>query len=112
MDITFNSFAKFDIRVGTVVDVKVFEKARKPAYKLWVDFGKDIGVLKSSAQITELYGTSDILGKQVIAIVNFPKKQIADFMSECLVLGGVNSENSEVVLLKPEREVKNGTRIA
>lgn len=98
-----------EMRVGTVIDVRDFPEARKPAFRLWVDFGK-WGVKKSSAQITKLYGKEDLMGRQVIAVMNFPPKQIANFMSECLVLGVV-LEGGEVVLLQPEREVPNGYRI-
>lgn len=109
-EISFDDFLKVDIRVGTVVDVKPFEKARKPAWKLWVDFGPDIGVKKSSAQITVHYDADDLLGRQVAAVVNFPPRQIADFMSEILVLG-VSDEDGAIVLLGPERPVPNGGRM-
>ena len=85
----FKNFEELDIRVGTVVDVKDFEKARKPAYQLWIDFGK-LGIKKSSAQITTLYQKEELIGKQIIAVVNFPPRQIADFFSEVLVLGVYN----------------------
>lgn len=110
MEITWNDFDKIDIRVGTVVVAEVFEKAKKPAYVLQIDFG-ELGVLKSSAQITELYQVEELIGKQVTAVVNFPKKQIANVMSECLVLGVVGDGN-EVVLLQPERKVNNGFKIS
>ena len=105
----FESFTSLDIRVGTVTSVDLFKNAIKPSYKLTIDFGNN-GVLKSSAQITRLYDTETLIGTQVIAIVNFPKKQIANFMSECLVLGVV--ENDEVVLLRPDKSVKNGLKIS
>jgi tRNA-binding protein len=108
--ITWEDFEKIEIRVGTIVGVDDFPKARKPAYQLKIDFG-DYGVKKSSAQITQLYSKEMLLGKQIIAVVNFPPKQIADFISECLVLGVLGSEQG-VVLLHPEREVENGWRIA
>ena len=106
---TFDDFMKLDIRAGTVTEARVFEKARKPAYQLLVDFGDEIGVRKSSAQITEHYRAEELVGRQVLAVVNFPPKQIADFMSEALVLG-TYSEGG-VVLVKPDRAVKNGDRL-
>lgn len=104
----FKNFEELDIRVGTVVDVKDFEKAHKPAYQLWIDFGK-LGIKKSSAQITTLYQKEELIGKQIIAVVNFPPRQIADFFSEVLVLGVYNQAG--VVLLKPDRKVENGEKI-
>jgi len=109
-EINWNDFEKIDIRVGTILEAKPFEKARNPSYKLLIDFGEEIGIKKSSAQITVLYQPEDIIGKQVIAIVNFPKKQIADFMSECLVLGAVG-DNKEVTLLTVNLPSKNGIPI-
>ncbi|MEP3837054.1 MAG: tRNA-binding protein [Algibacter sp.] len=106
--ITFDDFSKIDLRIGTIIDVNDFPEARQPAYQLTIDFGA-LGVKKSSAQITTLYKKSDLLNKQIIAVVNFPKKQIAKFMSECLVLGAV--KDKEVVLLNPEEKVKNGTAV-
>jgi len=108
--ISFDDFMKVDIRVGTVIDVQPFEKAKKPAWKLWVDFGGDIGVKKSSAQITVHYEKEDLIGRQVAAVGNFPPRQIADFMSEILVLG-FHDENGAVVLIGPERAVPNGERL-
>ena len=108
--ITWNDFEKLEIRVGQVTEVNVFPKARKPAYKLVIDFGDEIGFKNSSAQITHHYAKDDLLNKQVIAVVNFPPKQIAGFISECLVLG-IYDENNDVILLKPERPVKNGQKI-
>lgn len=108
--ISWEIFESVEIRVGTIIEATVFEKARKPAYQLRIDFGEGLGIKKSSAQITEFYTTTNLVGKQVVAVVNFPPKQIADFMSECLVLGAVNPEN-QVVLLQPERQVINGLRI-
>ncbi len=105
----FDDFLKLDIRVGEIVKAEIFEKAKKPAYKLWVDFGSDIGIKKSSAQITECYNTEDLTGKQVLGVVNFPPRQVADFMSEALVLG-VYSEQG-VVLIQPERPVKKGDKL-
>lgn len=109
-EINWNDFEKIDIRVGTILEAKPFEKARNPSYKLVIDFGEEIGIKKSSAQITALYQPEDIIGKQVIAIVNFPKKQIADFMSECLVLGAIG-DNKEVTLLTVNLPSKNGIPI-
>jgi len=108
--ITWNDFEKVEIRVGTVIEAEDFPEAKNPSYKLKIDFG-EFGIKKSSAQITRLYKKEGLLNKQVIAVVNFPPKQIANFISECLVLGVV-LENKEVVLLMPERKVKNGHRIA
>jgi tRNA-binding protein len=108
--ISIHDFEKVDIRVGTVVAADVFPKAKKPAFKLTIDFGP-LGLRKSSAQITTLYSPETLIGKQVVAVLNFPARQIADFMSECLVLGAV-SDNREVVLLTTERAVDNGLRIA
>ena len=106
---TFDDFMKLDIRVGTILEAKVFEKARKPAYQLKVDFGEEIGVKKSSAQITEQYKPEELVGKQVMAVVNFPPRQIASFMSEVLVLG-TYSEGG-VVLITPDKKVKNGDKL-
>lgn len=107
--ISWNDFEKIEMRVGTVTEATAFEKAKKPALRLKIDFG-DYGIKKSSAQITALYNTETLIGKQLIAVTNFPPKQIADFISECLVLGIYNEQNG-VVLLAPERRVKNGCRI-
>lgn len=108
--ISWSDFEKIEIRSGTIIDVKDFPKARKPSYQLWIDFGSELGTKKSSAQVTDHYKKEDLLNRQVIAVVNFPPKQIADFFSECLVLG-VYDENNHVILLQPERAVKNGQRI-
>jgi tRNA-binding protein len=107
--ITYDYFEKVDIRVGKIIQVDDFPKARKPAYKLWIDFGI-LGVKKSSAQITELYRKADLMGRLIIAVVNFPPRQIADFKSEVLVLGVV-LDNSEVVLVQPDGDVPLGKRI-
>jgi len=107
--IIFEDFAKIDLRVGTIIEVNDFPKARNPAYQLTIDFG-DLGIKKSSAQITTLYNKEELLGRQIVATVNFPKKQIANFMSECLVMGAVDGK--DVILLKPEHKVKNGTTVA
>lgn len=106
---TFDDFMKIDIRVGEIIQAEVFEKARKPAYKLWVDFGEEIGIKKSSAQITECYELSELVGRQVLAVVNFPSRQIGSFMSEVLVLGTYSDQG--VVLIQPERPVKKGDRL-
>ena len=108
--INWSDFEKIDIRTGTIVNAEEFPKAKKPAYKLTIDFGNEIGIKKSSAQITNHYSTQDLLGQQIIAVVNFPPKQIADFISECLVLG-VYDQNKEVILLKPQKEIANGSKI-
>lgn len=107
--ITFDDFAKVDIRVGEIVRAEVFEKARRPAYKLLIDFGNEIGTKKTSAQITDLYTEQELTGKQVLAVINFPPRQIADFMSEVLVLGTYSKEG--VVLIQPERNVENGDKL-
>ena len=105
---TFDDFAKLDIRVGTIVSAKVFEKAKKPAYQLQIDFG-ELGIKKSSAQITEQYSTDELIGKQVLAVVNFPPRQIADFMSEVLVFGTYS--RGGVVLITPDKPVDNGDKL-
>ena len=109
MIISWEDFEKIDMRAGTITEVNDFPKAKKPAWQLTIDFGS-LGMKKSSAQITHLYSREDLLGKQVIAVVNFPPKQIADFNSECLVLG-IYTDKNEVVLLSPERGVENGWKI-
>ncbi len=109
-NLTWNEFAKVDMRIGTIVSAEIFKKVKNPAYKLLVDFGS-IGILKTSAQITNLYEADNLIGKQVVAVVNFPPKQIANIMSECLILGGLGAEK-DVVLLQPERLMPNGTKIA
>ena len=106
--ITFDEFSKIDCRVGTIIEIQDFPKAKRPAYKLTIDFGH-LGIIKTSAQITTLYKKEALLNKQIVAVVNFPKKQIANFMSECLVLGAVSGH--EVVLLNPENKVINGTPV-
>lgn len=108
--ISWNDFDKIEMRVGTIIEVNDFPKANKPAYHLTIDFGTEIGLRKSSAQITKQYSKEELVGKQIIAVVNFPKKQIADFMSECLVLGSVGNDN-DIVLLSSDKPVENGLRI-
>ena len=107
--ITFEDFTKIDLRVGTIIDVNDFPEAKKPAFQLTIDFG-GLGIKKSSAQITTLYKKEDLLHRQIVAVVNFPKKQIAKFMSECLVLGAVNGK--DVILLNPENKVENGSIVS
>jgi tRNA-binding protein len=107
--ITWDDFEKIDMRIGTIIEVSDFEKAKKPAYKLKIDFGSE-GIKNSSAQITVLYAKEELLGKQIIAVINFPPKQIANFISECLVLGVYNEDNN-VVLLQAERKTENGRKI-
>ena len=106
---TFEDFSKLDIRVGTVIECKAFVKAKKPAYQLKIDFGNEIGVKKSSAQITDRYSENELIGKQILAVVNFPPRQIADFMSEVLVLGTYS--DGGVVLVTPDKEVTNGDKL-
>ena len=110
MTINWSDFEKIDMRLGTIIAVDDFAKARKPAYKLTIDFGNEIGIKKSSAQITTHYTKEELVNRQIIAVVNFPPKQIADFISECLVLG-VYDENNAVILLKPEKNTSNGMKI-
>lgn len=108
--IDWKDFEKVEMRVGTITEVQDFPEARNPAYQLWIDFGKDLGFKKTSAQITARYTKEALLGRQIVAVVNFPKKQIATFMSECLVLGAVGP-NNDIVLLNPDFPVENGLRI-
>lgn len=106
---TFEDFMKLDIRVGTIIEAKVFKKARRPAYQLKIDLGEEIGIKKSSAQITEVYKCEELIGKQVLAVVNFPPRQVADFMSEVLVLGTYSKQG--VVLIRPDEQVENGDKL-
>ena len=108
-DLKWSEFERVDMRVGTIISVSDFPEARKPAFQLNIDFGDVIGIRKTSAQITKRYQRQELVGKQVIAVVNFPKKQIANFMSECLLLGAVEGE--EVTVLNPDLPVPNGLRI-
>ena len=108
--ISFEDFTKVDIRIGTIIEVTDFPKARKPAYQLKIDFG-ELGIKNSSAQITDLYTKEDLLNRQITAIVNFKSKQIANFISECLVLGVANA-NGEIVLLKASDNIKNGEQVS
>ena len=110
MEITWQDFEKVEMRVGTVLEVNDFPDARKPAYQLTIDFGSEIGILKTSAQITKRYKTQDLLGRQIVAVVNFPKKQIGKFMSECLILGAMGNEG-DVILLALDFKIENGLRI-
>jgi tRNA-binding protein len=109
-NIEWDDFARVEIRVGTIVEVEDFPEARKPAYKLRIDFGAEIGLRKSSAQITDLYEKADLIGTQVVAVVNFPPKQIGPMRSECLVTGFYNDDGA-VVLVRPEQKVPNGAKL-
>lgn len=109
-ELSWSEFEKVEMRVGTILEVVDFPKANKPAYQLTIDFGAEIGIKKSSAQITKRYTKESLLGKQIVAVVNFPKKQIGNFWSECLVLGAMGAEN-DIVLLTAEGKVPNGLRI-
>ena len=109
-EISWDDFAKVELRVGTIVRVEAFPEARRPAWKLWVDFGPEIGERKASAQLTALYQAADLLGRQVVGVVNFPPKQIGPMRSECLVTGFYRDDGS-VVLAIPERSVPNGAKL-
>ena len=110
MDLTWSEFEKVEMRVGTILEVNDFPEARKPAFQLTIDFGTLIGVRKTSAQITKRYSKEVLVGRQIVAVVNFPKKQIGKFMSECLVLGAVG-EHGDVILLSPDFKIENGLKI-
>ena len=106
---TFEDFMKLDIRVGTIIKAEVFKEAKRPAYKLEIDFGEEIGIKKSSAQITNLYTTEEIIGKQILAVVNFPVKQVATLLSEVLVLGTYSKDG--VILITPDKKAENGDKL-
>ncbi|MCC6282334.1 MAG: tRNA-binding protein [Saprospiraceae bacterium] len=110
--IAYDDFAKVDIRTGTIVEVNPFPNARKPSWQLLIDFGPELGLKRSSAQLTTLYSAEQLLQKQVLAVVNFPPRQIANFFSEVLVLGLEQDAGAGVVLLQPERRVENGVRMS
>jgi len=108
-NLSWSDFEKVEMRVGTIIEVLDFPEARNPAYQIHIDFGDEIGIKKTSAQVTTLYSKEKLIGRQVVAVANFPPKQIASFMSECLILGAVDGKN--VTLLEPNLKVKNGLRI-
>lgn len=109
-EISWYDFEKVEMRIGTIIEVHDFPEARNPSYKLTIDFGNEIGLRKSSAQITKEYFKEDLMGKQIVAVINFPKKQIGPFMSECLVLGSLGEDKS-VILLSSDKQVPNGLKI-
>ncbi len=109
-NLTWNEFLNVEMRTGTIIEAELFEKAKHPAYKIRVDFG-EYGIRKSSVQLTKRYSANDLIGKQIIAVINFPPKQIADMMSECLILGAVGEDN-DIIIISPEQKVENGLRIA
>lgn len=109
--INWDDFEKVELRVGTIVEAELFPQAKRPAYKLRVDFGEQVGLKRASAQITDLYELDELVGKQVVGVVNFPPKQIGPFMSECLITGFVQ-DNGSVVLTVPDKPVRNGLRLA
>ncbi len=108
--ITFNDFLKVDLRIGTIIRAEAFKEARKPAYKIWADFGPEIGIKKASAQITQLYQLEELIGKQILGVVNFKPKQIANFISEFLLTGFANN-NGEIVIAQPQQSVPNGSKL-
>jgi tRNA-binding protein len=108
--LSWEEFEKVEMRIGTILEANDFPEARKPAYQLTIDFGNEIGIRKTSAQITKRYNKEELIGKQIVAVMNFPKKQIGKFMSECLVLGSVGEDN-DIVLLSSDQKVANGLRI-
>ncbi|NCT17208.1 MAG: tRNA-binding protein [Flavobacteriia bacterium] len=109
--IDWQHFQEVQMRLGTIITAEDFPEAKQPAYKLQIDFGRELGIKKSSAQITERYQKEELIGRQIIAVINFPPKQIANFMSECLVLGAVDA-TGDVILLQPEANAANGLRIS
>ncbi len=109
-NLSWQEFEKVEMRVGTILDAKDFPEAKKPALQLTIDFGSEIGIRKTSAQITDYYKKESLVGKQIVAVVNFPKKQIGKFISECLILGSIGSKN-DIVLLSPDFKVENGLKI-
>jgi len=109
-DLSWDEFERVDLRVGTIISAEIFEEAIKPAIKMKIDFGDEIGIKKSSAQITDHYGPEDLIGKQVSAVVNFPKKQIGPLMSECLVTGFAQKDGS-IILAVPDKNTANGSRL-
>lgn len=111
MSLTYEEFEKVEMRVGRIIKAEAFPNARKPAFKLWIDFGLELGIKQSSAQITILYTLEELVGRQVIAVTNFAPRQIATFISEVLVLGLVGGGEGEVILLQPDRKVTNGLRV-
>ncbi len=108
--IKWEDFNKVDLRIGTIISIELFEKAIKPAFKIWVDFGP-LGIKKTSAQIRKNYTKKDLIGKQIVGLVNLPKKQIADINSEFLLLGALNKENNNVNIIQPDSKVQNGSAI-
>ncbi|GLB49912.1 tRNA-binding protein [Neptunitalea lumnitzerae] len=110
-NLTWEEFSKVKMAVGTIMKVQDFPEARKPAYQLWINFGEEIGERKTSAQITDKYSKEALIGKQVVAVINFPEKQIANFMSQCLLLGAVG-EGNEVTIISPESKIENGLFIS
>ena len=108
--LSWDEFKKVDMRIGTIIDAEEFKEAINPSFKLQIDFGV-LGFLKSSAQITNLYSTKELIGKQIVAVVNFPPKQIANMMSECLIIGGLG-DKKDVVLISPDQKMENGSKIA
>ena len=111
MSITYDEFTKVDLRSGTIIKAESFSRAKKPAYKIWADFGPEIGILQTSAQVTIHYSKQELIGRQVLAVINFPKKQIANFFSECLTTG-LPDQNGAVVLVSPDKKVPNGSKLA
>lgn len=110
-EISWDDFAKVELRIGTIIEIAEFPEARKPAWKITVDYGNEVGVRRASAQITDLYTRENLMGKQIVGVVNFPPKQIGPFMSECLVSGFVQADGS-VVLAVPDKPVANGLRLS